>query len=917
MTNKTKVSLKLIELCSKLEGKSEYGITALEIANILGLQRNLVSHILNEMSKERSAIKINKRPVYFMALEVYENRKDELSLLNSYLKETEEAVSKGNRDVFAELIGSSGSLKYVVEQCKAAVAYPPNGLPFLLVGSSGVGKSFLAQLVYDYGKEAGFIEDNAPFVVFNCAEYANNPELFSAILFGAAKGAYTGADNDRAGLIEKSDGGYLFLDEIHRLPPEGQEKLFLFLDKGIFRRIGETEKKREAKVRMIFATTENPENKFLQTFLRRIPLIVKIPTFKERPLKEKLGLIRAFYKKEAMNINKDISVSSQVISILIRNNTYGNIGRLTNAIKLSCASALSDYLSRNSRLIKIKINNLPKDFINGDEELILNKVNVSNMLVTSSDKDDYKDEAGTSNKAIELTNKLLEVVQSLQNEEKSKEQFFEDSLTILNELIDEIVFNEKEKHSKTIIYNSIEKITENTLDFMHSHYAINYFGNSTEILSRLLTYFIESYEESSTEEFQSIFEYLSKVYSKEYKLALKIVGNVENNLDLEISKIALIYVLIYIKSLDKETNSNEINAVIITHGYSTASSIAGVANRMLGKYIFEPFDMPLESSPMEIGNKIKDYIKTIDTSKGLLILVDMGSLESIHDYLEKELYGDIAIIDNVSTRLVLDVGSKLLRGDALENIAKEASENNTSKYNYIPSSKRRTDVIITTCATGIGTASKVKELLNSCFKDEKIKILAYDFDTLKEYGSEDIIFKQYNVKLIIGTNDPNISDIPFISLENLIMRKGDQILTKTLSGIVNQDIIDKINKEAVKLFTLENVLNYLTILNPEKIVEQVEQALTTLERGIGFKFPNDLKISLYIHISCMIERLVIKDPIMSYKDTTELEQCHVHFIKLVKKSFSVIEQFYKVQIPVSEIGFIYDSIKNRIKEFDL
>ena len=916
MTNKEKVSSKLKELCIKIDGAKEYSITSSDIAKDLGLQRNLVSHLLNGMNREGKAIKINKRPVYFMDSEVYESRKSELNLISVYLNDSKTTNTNTLKDPFKELIGSNGSLKYVVQQCKAAVAYPPNGLPFLLVGESGVGKSFLAQLVFDYARYSGSIKENAPFIIFNCAEYANNPELFSAILFGASKGSYTGADKDREGLIEKADGGYLFLDEIHRLPPEGQEKLFLFLDKGIFRRIGETEKSREANVRMIFATTEDPESQFLQTFLRRIPLIVKIPTFQDRPLKEKLELIKSFYKKEAVNINKDILVSSQVISILINNNSYGNIGKLTNAIKLSCASALNSYTDK-SKPVKIKINNLPKEFINKDDSIILNKINTGDMILSCTGKDDIIDESNNSNKIVDLTNRIVSLIKDLKGGKKSSEDFMAEGTVILNDLIDDIIFKREDEDSRTIIFNSIEKITENTLAFMHSNFGMNYFGNSAEVLAHILTHFIERYDENYISDFQESVEYLSKLYSKEYKATIRIIENIENNLDLQVSKAAIIYVLIYIKSNNKESNPNQINAVIITHGYSTASSIAGVVNRMLERYIFEPFDMPLESSVLEVSNKLKDYVKTIDISKGLLILVDMGSLENIYTNLEDELYGDIAIIDNVSTGLALDVGTKIFKCEPLEQIAREAAENNISRYNFIPSRKRREDVIITTCVTGVGTAAKLKELLNSCFKNEKIKVIAYDFDRLKDNGCEDFIFKQYDVRLIIGTDNPKIDSIPYISLEDLIMSKGNEVLANTLSGLVDEKIIEKINRETVKLFTLENVLNYLTILNPDKIIDQVEQALITLERGIGFKFQNDLKISLYIHISCMIERLVIKDPIMTYKDTTELEQCHVHFINLVKDAFSVIEQFYKVEIPISEIGFIYDSIKNKTEDFQL
>lgn len=90
-----------------------------------------------------------------------------------------------------------------------------------------------AEVMYSFAKEIGRIKRNAPFVTFNCADYANNPQLLMSQLFGVKKGAYTGADKDRMGLVEKADGGILFLDEVHRLPPEGQEMLFYLIDKGL------------------------------------------------------------------------------------------------------------------------------------------------------------------------------------------------------------------------------------------------------------------------------------------------------------------------------------------------------------------------------------------------------------------------------------------------------------------------------------------------------------------------------------------------------------------------------------------------------------------------------------------------------------------------------------------------------------
>ncbi len=101
------------------------------------------------------------------------------------------------------MIGHDASLKESIEQIKTALYYPDGGLPLLITGESGTGKSYLVHLVYQYCLLHGLLEDSAPFITFNCAQYADNPELLTSNLFGHVKGAYTGAEENKKGLSKQ------------------------------------------------------------------------------------------------------------------------------------------------------------------------------------------------------------------------------------------------------------------------------------------------------------------------------------------------------------------------------------------------------------------------------------------------------------------------------------------------------------------------------------------------------------------------------------------------------------------------------------------------------------------------------------------------------------------------------------------
>jgi len=120
------------------------------------------------------------------------------------------------------------------------------------------------------------------------------------------------------------------------------------------------------------------------------------------------------------------------------------------------------------------------------------------------------------------------------------------------------------------------------------------------------------------------------------------------------------------------------------------------------------------------------------------------------------------------------------------------------------------------------------------------------------------------------------------------------------------------NSSIVRAFTVDNIANNMAALDPTVTVAQVEGCVTKLERSLGTKMDVYLKISLYMHLCFMFERVVQGEPNLDYHDVDKFSQCYGHFIEITKDALSDMQHYYSVKIPVSEIGFIFDILKNRV-----
>jgi DNA-binding NtrC family response regulator len=222
-------------------------------------------------------------------------------------------------------VGASRAIQDVYELVHRAAA---SGMPALITGESGTGKELVARALHTLSGRPG------QFVAVNCAALPEN--LLESELFGHDKGACTGADRDRPGLLEAASRGTLFLDEITELPAALQPKLLRALEEGEVRRLGSTQPRR-FDVRFVAATNrdldqEIADGRFRQDLYWRLHVLpIHLP-----PLRERIADIPLL----AEHFLAGRAIASDALAMLTAYPWPGNVRELRNA--LDRAATLAD-----------------------------------------------------------------------------------------------------------------------------------------------------------------------------------------------------------------------------------------------------------------------------------------------------------------------------------------------------------------------------------------------------------------------------------------------------------------------------------------------------------------------------------------------------------------------------------------------
>ncbi len=261
-----------------------------------------------------------------------------------------ESGKENKSDKTAGIIGNCPAMLSLFDHIEKIA---PTDATVLVLGETGTGKELVARSVHEHSQRAA-----NTMVSVNCAAIPDT--LIESELFGYEKGAFTGANASRMGLIEAADGGTLFLDEIGELPMEAQARLLRFIQEGEIRRIGSVHS-RKVNVRLICAThrdlqTLAAESQFRQDLFYRINVLrLRLPPLRARG-KDILHLAEWLLTEHATALNKNSKhLSPLAIQAITTYQWPGNVRELQHAIERAVILSDGDEIDNEALGIDLEL----------------------------------------------------------------------------------------------------------------------------------------------------------------------------------------------------------------------------------------------------------------------------------------------------------------------------------------------------------------------------------------------------------------------------------------------------------------------------------------------------------------------------------------------------------------------------------
>lgn len=803
---------KLLEYIRKSTSNDEsVSFTTIQLADIFHLARANVSTSLNQLVKEGHLKKSDGRPTRY-------------SLNHEEKKE----------DAFSHLIGADGSLKNSIRLAKAFLLYPEDVLTFIISGEHGTGKEKFSYAMYEYAKTNHVIKEDTELEIYDISQYDQDDDIFDALL------------NRRTG------DRFLFLKHV--------EKVSLSLQRRLHQ--SEAEKDREQKI-IVVCSEEISNNKASAIYESEYPFHARLSLLRERPLQERNQMIESFFQKESANVQKEIVINSELLRCLLLYQCDQNIKQLKNDIKIACANAFVRQTGSDFDKLYVFLSDchayVRKGFLNYRDK----REEIEQLI-----PDNYTYTYSYRKQEVQRTDE--------RSDHESIYQYIDEKVNALK----------KRKISDEDIQTIISDEIENGLSLTVDHMELRDYDVSAleKIIDPEIVHSVEGFLKDASVRFQrvyslSIFQtlciqingamkesektsYISKEkitdvmyrYPDEYAYTKRFAASLEKRFDVHLSIDDTILMTLALCHENKEVVQQNIpHILVIMHG-NTASSIRDAVNTLYEDANVYSYDLLLDSDLNQEYEKIKEYCLKIPTAKGLLVFYDMGSLKKIMEMISMETGIRMKMIEMPMSLIVLAASFELSSGKSLNDTYDHLIAHGFGSFDTLKNEIQRKDAfdqkyIIALCMSGSGAALQIKQYIEKNAELGNTKVVAL---ALNDHNALMDAFNYYSktgeIQCIVGTYDPKVYDVPYISIAQLFNTPADKL-----------DLLLAVNyNDAQEEFNYKELYDYLDeqleCTDIHKIKRTIHQTIRQMKKKIR-NIDHGEEIGLFVHLACAIERI--------------------------------------------------------------
>ena len=812
-TNKIKI---LEYIKERTNESNEISFTAQELGDIFDISRANVSSALNELCKDGELQKTTGRPVrYFVSKQV----------------EHEE-------DCFKDFIGANGSLRNAIKLAKACIMYPEKDLKALISGERGTEGTYFAEKMYEFAISRNLIEKETPFIEINLLNYDSKESVYEAFI----------EVKEKYGKTLKKYGGFMVINHFETVTDEKYKGLM---------QAAELDKK-DTKAITIFSQELSSNSKDMR---KDFAFHINLPSLEERGFEERLEFIESFFKTESEKVHKEIVINSELLRCLLLYKCEGNIQQLKEDIRIGCANAFVRNAGKDTDTLNVYLSDcnpyVRKGFLQyKDHKDVIEKLIPENYTYSFAGEYGSKKQETSRSKKQSIYDLIDEKIKEL----KSRNIPDEDIMTIVSADIESDISNHMSSNDTEYDRTALEKIidpqiieiVDDSVKEASSLFSRVYPTSIFQALCFQIQGLIKHDNTKKRISNEKITEVVEK-YPEEYAFAARLTTKLNKTFNVPINIDDTVLLTIYfIDNQSQKRNYAKPSVLLIMHG-KVASAIEETIQGLYKTDNIYSYDLLLDQSIDDAYENIKSLCLKIG-SNGILVLYDMGSLKKIMEMISVETGIQMRLLELPMTLLALDAIIKLDGEESLEDVHKSILNNGFGSFAKLKDEYERLDktnkkVIVTLCASGSGSAIQMKQFIEKHIDLTGIQVVALAasdkkvmLDNINNYR------RNSEILCVVGTYDPGLYDIPFISVAKLFNTPVDKLdLLLTVDPIHDEELVEY--KDLYEY--LDKQLEYVDIYKIKNTIHKTIKKMMKKTRILGA----DEEMGLFLHLACMINRI--------------------------------------------------------------